>query len=780
VPTRSFQSKLLVLIIGVLVVLQAVTLLAVHFTGRRMLRKSLSEELQVGGRVLDRILTARGRQLSDTVRVLASDFAFREAIASGDRPTIVSVLTNHGSRIRANAAFLVSLDGSVLADTLGLHTTGKAFPFPKLIDTAADTGEASSIVTLEGRPYQLVVVPVLAPRAIAWVSMGFPIDAPLLSDVRRLTSLDVSLWKPPALVSTLPPTLQRDLLAQLQKQKQLIGGEVPLGGDTYATLVQPLRTGDGSSMHSLLQRSLAEAEKPYRSLERQIFLITSVGLLLSIIAAVYFARGVARPLLSLAEGVQRVERGDYSHAVDVRQRDEIGKLAAAFNRMRRGIADREEQIIHQATHDSLTGLPNRNLFLDRLQRDIAAAKRDGSSVGVLMMDLDRFKEINDTLGHHFGDLLLNEIGHRLMATLRETDTVARLGGDEFGMTFSASEPTQAAEVALRIRDALAEPINLDDISIDVDASMGITFYPLHGEDAGTLMRRADVAMYDAKRNHVPFAIYEEERDDHTVRRLSLMSELKHAIARDELELRYQPKIDLQTAKMVHVEALVRWRHPVHGLMPPDEFVPLAEQSGNISLMTKWVLRHAIHQCGVWIGRGLPLTIAVNLSALDLFDSELPGYITGLLQQERVEPSCLVLEITESAVMKDPAYGLKILRDLKSRGITLAIDDFGTGYSSLAHLKRLPVDELKIDKSFVISLPSEDDRVIVRSTIELGHNMGLKVIAEGVETAESWEILKQLGCDMAQGYFMSAPLAADDLFKWAETSPWADAPHATMA
>src|SRR5215212_1129549 len=319
---RSFQSKLLLLLIGVLVVLQTVTLIAVHFTGARMLRKTVDEELRVGGRVLDRILAARGRQLSDSVRVLASDFAFREAIASGDQPTIVSVLTNHGSRIRANAAFLVSLDGPVVADTLGPRASGKPFPFPKLVDAAAETGEASSIVSLDGRPYQLVVVPVLAPRAIAWVSMGFSIDAALLSDVRRLTALDVSLSTidngRPILISTRPAGSQ---------------------DSEYATLVQPLRTGDGSRVNAVLQRSLVEAGRPYRSLERQIFLLTTIGLLLSIIAAVYFARGVARPLLSLAEGVQRVERGDYTHAVEVKQRDEIGRLASAFNQMRRGIAD---------------------------------------------------------------------------------------------------------------------------------------------------------------------------------------------------------------------------------------------------------------------------------------------------------------------------------------------------------------------------------------------------------------------------------------------------------
>ncbi|HVR39034.1 MAG TPA: diguanylate cyclase, partial [Thermoanaerobaculia bacterium] len=425
-PARSFQAKLLYLLILALVVVATVTLLSVHFAGQRMLKKSVDEELRVGGRVLDRILAARGRQLSDTVRVLASDFAFREAIASGDQPTIVSVLTNHGSRIRANAAFLVSLDGVVVADTLGPHASGKPFPFPKLINTAADSGEASSIVSLDGRPYQLVVVPVLAPRAISWVSMGFTIDQTLLDDIKRLTSLDVSLSNG---VSTMRSAAK---------------------AADYATLVQPLRTGDGSRVNAILQRSLVEARKPYRALETQIFIVSIVGLLLSIFAAVYFARGVARPLLSLADGAQKIERGDYSHEVDVRQRDEIGRLAAAFNQMRRGIADREEQIIHQATHDSLTGLPNRTLFLDRLQRAITNARRSGGTVGVLMMDLDRFKEINDTLGHHFGDLVLNEIGHRLQLTLRESDTVARLGGDEFGIMFTAPEPSHGEEVARRI------------------------------------------------------------------------------------------------------------------------------------------------------------------------------------------------------------------------------------------------------------------------------------------------------------------------------------------
>ncbi|MFP5245125.1 MAG: putative bifunctional diguanylate cyclase/phosphodiesterase, partial [Thermoanaerobaculia bacterium] len=436
---------------------------------------------------------------------------------------------------------------------------------------------------------------------------------------------------------------------------------------------------------------------------------------------------------------------------------------------------------HQALHDALTGLPNRELFRDRIDQAVNASRRSGDDAVVMIMDLDRFKEINDTLGHHFGDELLNEIGRRLALTLRESDTVSRLGGDEFAVTFYVREGSRATEVAQRIAAALDAPFILGGVSVDVDASMGIALYPLHATDAETLMKRADVAMYDAKKNHASYAIYEPGRDEHSLRRLAMLSELRHAIERDELVLHYQPKIDVRSERAAHAEALVRWRHPVHGLLTPDEFVPLAEQSGNIGMITKWVLRQAISDCGKWNAAGLGLTVAVNLSALDLFDAELPAYIGGLLSEIGLSPSKLVLELTESAVMKDPAYALRILRDLKHRGVTLAIDDYGTGYSSLAHLKRLPVDELKIDKSFVLNLrrSSTDDLVIVRSTIELGHNMGLRVIAEGVENDEAWTILKDLGCDMAQGYFVSKPLPSAAFQKWLAESRWG-VPHAGNA
>ncbi|MEO8382454.1 MAG: EAL domain-containing protein [Acidobacteriota bacterium] len=769
---RTFQARLLYLVIAVLVLLESGTLVSVHFAGRRTVRRTVSEELRVGTRVLQRVLETRAKQLAESARVLVRDFPFREAVASADLPTVTSVLENHGERIDADAIVLISLDGTVTADTLRGRMVGRPFPFAALLREAEQRGESSGTVSLGNRPYQFVIVPVLAPRPIAWVGAGFEVDEGVLADVRGLTSLDVSLWNrsgggPPFLLSTLAPAARNDLSPlsrELPRETTLT-----LAGSDYATLVAPLQTGDGTRIDAFLQRSLEEAQRPFVALELQIFALSAVMLILAVFAAVIFSRTVSRPLTTLAEGAGRIERGDYGSPVVVRQEDEIGQLATAFNQMRSAIAAREDQIMFQATHDALTGLPNRALFLDRVAQAIAAARRSRGStlpIGMIMMDLDRFKDINDTLGHHFGDQLLIEIGRRLEQTVPSSN-VARLGGDEFAVKFAATDVEHATEIAGRVGTAFEEPFVLGDVSVEINASFGIALFPDHAEDADTLMKRADVAMYDAKKNHSGIAVYEAGRDEHSVRRLSLMMELRQAIARDELELYFQPKIDIPTERVVHAEALVRWNHAKHGVMRPDEFIPLAEQSGKIGLITKWVIRKAIAQCAAWRAQGIDLTVAVNLSALDLFDSELPTFISGLLSEAELPPGKLLLEITESAIMKDAAYAQKILKDLKRRGLCLAIDDFGTGYSSLAHLKRLPVDELKIDKSFVqnLSASASDDVVIVRSTIELGHNMGLVVIAEGVETAESWSILKSLGCDMAQGYYMSRPLPAAQFVEW---------------
>ena len=427
---------------------------------------------------------------------------------------------------------------------------------------------------------------------------------------------------------------------------------------------------------------------------------------------------------------------------------------------------------YQAYHDELTNLPNRMLFLDRLAQAITHSHRESTSFAIMLLDLDRFKEVNDTLGHNVGDQLLQEVSCRLHDAVRESDTVARLGGDEFVILMEQSDLQHAPAVADKLLKVLERPFKLDGQLIDMSASFGIAYFPEHGEDSVTLLQKADVAMYAAKRSQSGYEVYSDTQEQSTRADLAFKSELMQAINRDELVLYFQPKIELGTSKVTSVEALVRWQHPQRGFLPPDLFIPMAEQTGLIDQLTVWVLKKAMLQCAEFNNAGMDITVAVNLSARSLHDFRLPGEIARMLSDGKIRPSMLVLEITESAVMSDPAEALEVLQILDKMGVSLSIDDFGTGYSSLAYLTKLPVGEIKIDKSFVLEMVLEKHAaVIVRSTIELGHNLGKKVVAEGVETEEVWNLLTVLGCDTAQGYYMSKPLPADKLMQWLRESQW---------
>jgi diguanylate cyclase (GGDEF)-like protein len=446
-------------------------------------------------------------------------------------------------------------------------------------------------------------------------------------------------------------------------------------------------------------------------------------------------------------------------------------LVIAFFVSRR-VSRQAEQLVTQALHDPLTTLPNRSLLKDRLEQAIALSRRSKRSFGVMLMDLNRFKEINDTLGHNVGDELLREVGKRLRHTLRAEDTVARMGGDEFIIILHGLTEASVPSFANKLHGALEPPFLWGKQSIDISASTGIALFPLHSEDPGSLIRYADIAMYAAKRSGRSYVVYAPEHERTSRSDLSLKSELREAIQLNRLALNYQPKVDHQSRSVIGLEALVRWNHPQRGLLLSDEFVPLVEEAGLIGALTHWVLRAALAQLAALHAKGYRLTMSVNLSARNLQDMDLADSISVLLAESGVAAESLVLEITESAVMFNPSDGLAILTRLDQMGISLAIDDFGTGYSSLAHLKQLPVDEIKIDKSFVMDMgENENDAAIVRSTIDLAHNLGLKVTAEGVETRRAWDTLTRLGCDHSQGYYMSRPLPADRLIEWLEGSPW---------
>jgi diguanylate cyclase (GGDEF)-like protein len=445
-------------------------------------------------------------------------------------------------------------------------------------------------------------------------------------------------------------------------------------------------------------------------------------------------------------------------------------LFPIMSRVTRRLHRQMLEIEHQALHDDLTGLPNRAFFRESAAQAFAEARELGGGVAVLLIDLDRFKEINDTLGHESGDLLLAELGDRLRRLLRGTDTVARLGGDEFAILAPGQHDAQSAvAVAERVRRGVDEPFVVSGLTLEVEASIGIALFPDHGEDVETIMRHADVAMYVSKEAHAP-KVYSSDHDHYSPDRLALVGELRRALEAEELILHYQPQLAL-TGELKSVEALVRWQHPERGLLSPDRFLPLAEHTGLIRPLTRYILDVGLRQLRAWHDAGRDIGLAVNLSARDLLDLNLPDEVLELLNKWSVDPRRLELEITENILLTDPARAGLVLERLGALGVTVAIDDFGSGYSSLNYLRRLPVDVLKIDKSFVLNMATnEHDAVIVRSTIDLGHNLGLRVVAEGVESREIWDRLATLGCDTAQGFYLSRPIPAAALDEWLAGRP----------
>ena len=426
-----------------------------------------------------------------------------------------------------------------------------------------------------------------------------------------------------------------------------------------------------------------------------------------------------------------------------------------------------------AYRDTLTGLPNRALFSDRLQQAIALSSRRGQPLTVVMMDLDRFKVVNDSLGHQGGDLLLVEVARRLESVIRrQSDTLARMGGDEFAVLLPTDEAGDVMAVVRALQACLLPPVTIEGHLVDAHASFGIATFPEHGGDMITLLRHVDSAMYLAKRHNTGFAVYDPQYDEDSRERLSLMSELRQAVERDELVLYYQPKIDLARPGTLHVEALVRWIHATRGFVSPDQFIPFAEQTGYISVITEWVLRNALDQLKRWRGAGLDIHVSINISTRDLMNPQFPAVLAKLLRLHDCDARWIVLEVTETSLLDDPGHAQQNVDALHAQGCRISIDDFGTGYSSLAYLKRLRVDELKIDKSFVIGMAADPgDAVIIQSTIDLGHNMGLKVVAEGVETEAALRQLQAMGCDLAQGFLMSRPLDAAAVTRWMSESKW---------
>ncbi|PHV10208.1 bifunctional diguanylate cyclase/phosphodiesterase [Chitinimonas sp. BJB300] len=756
---------------GLLAVMLGVAFVMVSVVNMSIFRGTAALSLESDEKVFRRLLEYNTSNLIQGASVLAGDYGLREAIGTGDMGTLLSALNNHSRRIGATMAMVSGLDNHLLADTLHPDQSDQAYPFKALLAEAEKRGNASSIELIDGVLYRIVVVPVRAPTTIAWITIGFPMDERRASELHNLAGVHVSFlshnqsnWQ--LLTSTFSPEQRQSLLATLKQFPT--AGMLKLNGETFETRLALLADTPHGQVYALLAGSLDVALQPAYKLRGISIVLTAFALLVGSLIGARLARRITDPLRALAVVAQHIQAGDYQQEISITDTSEIGQLAGSLTHMQEAIALRETEISKLAFQDSLTGLPNRVRFNQCLDEAITMAQANQSYFTVLLVGLDRFQQINDTLGHQNGDRVLIEVSQRLSAAINVGDVVARLAGDEFALLLSGLQMNTALQSIDRIHTVFVQRFNLDGRLLDVRASIGLVGFPEHGDTAADLMRCVDVALYRAKRSGSHHALYDPGTKTFREEHLSLLGDLQQAVEHNELIVYYQPKVGLGPYSADEAEALVRWKHPTKGFVSPGEFIPYAEQTGYIKELTHWVLVQVIRQAGQWLREGRPVKVSVNLSTRDLVDQGLPATIATLIDRAGLPPEYLCLEITESGFMEEPAEALNVLQKLRSLGLSLAIDDYGTGYSSLAYIRRLPITELKIDRAFIIELASNvGDAKIVRSTIDLGHHLGLKVVAEGVEDMVVVDILAEMGCDSIQGFVFGKPMPVAEFDRWRE-------------
>ena len=764
----SFRKRLLVLIIGLAVLTQTVTLSAVLASTSRNVETRAAEQLSAAGSIVDQLMRFRAGQLANGVGVLAGDFGFKEAVSSGDKPTMLSAAVNNVRRIGADLVLLLDTQGRLLASNAPLDARGSAPIGGQLLDDSGGRRNGPQFMVLGRRTYQFFLAPVRTPETIAWVAMGFAVDDTLARKIRDLAGVDVTLAIQrdghfTTVATSLPEAARAALRTDAEVATPAKSGAriVQLAGAGYLTYVQPINS-SGEALEAILQKPMVAVLAPYRELRDSLLIIDTVALMLAAAVGLILGRSATRPLGELVHAAQRIQQGRYETAVSIGGGDEFRSLATTFNTMQRTIADREAEITRSAFYDSLTGLPNRTLVERRLQ-ELLAGPAARNPLALILIQVRSVREISATFGQTVGDEVVREAGQRLSRNVAAEHTLARLGESRFLVIAPGFEAERARIYVDQLASALRGGFHLAGMTLELDLSAGICVFPDHGTSAAQLLQRVQIALEDADDTRLRVATYEPGRDEQHRRRLALIAGLRAAIDRNELTLKYQPKVDMATRTVKSLEALVRWQHASLGAVSPGEFVPLAESAGASRLLTNWVLGAAVRQLGDWHRSGLAVQLAVNLSAPDILDPDLGDGILQLLAEERLNPGCLLLEITESAVMRDPELAARHMRPLRAAGVQFAIDDFGTGHSSLSKLGRLPVDELKIDRSFVSqAVAGGSAAAIVASTIDLAHGMNLSVVAEGVERPDAWNLLKRLGCDCAQGYLISRPIDAADV------------------
>ena len=768
---NSFQARISLFLALLLLLVIGAVYFAVKAVTITVASDQAQEQLKTGTRVFERFMDLRWRRIQYGLNWLTNDSDFRQAAINASPSLIQRALQEFEASLHGSELFVLDLDGTILTSTLKGLPPGQVFPYAKALRLARRNTQSMVIGILAGRPYMLVQGVVLGPLPVVRVVSGMPMDDVFAQELSSLSNLEVSFMtvKPGEsgiLSSTQPDFMSASIVEFVQEHTP--GSAIHFsefhGQRFLGQMLQLDNSGDpdNGQVMAVLQSPLDQIMQAFNSLDRKFLWISLGALLASLLGALWLARAVSRPVSLLAEAAQRIGRGNYETPVQLKRKDELGFLAKAINAMQSGIAQREQQLAHNALHDPLTGLPNRALAMERLGSAISARR----SVVLIHVGIENLRVINESYGPEGGDLIMREAARMLLDTLRERDTAARITGNEFLLLLESTDVDLGIAKADQLHSLLSRPLNIDGHDVVVEVCMGIATYPLDGQNIEDLISRAAIARRDAATLPGYLQVYEQGRDLAHQRQIQLIRDLRNAASEGQLLLHYQPKLDIRSGHVRQAEALLRWQHPQLGLVSPAEFIPLAERTGSMLLLTEWVIEEGIRQLAQWNRKGLHLQLSLNISAVDLRGENLLLSVEALLARYQVSAEQLIFEITESTAMRDPEHCLSVLEKLRDGGISLSVDDFGTGYSSLAHLKRLPVQELKIDQSFIRNLDeTSEDAVIVRSTIDMSHNLGLKVVAEGVEHQHTLDLLERWHCDTAQGYLISRPLEAVAFEAW---------------
>ncbi len=764
----SLRSKIFAVAATLVLLSQVGTVMMVLVTANRDVTARAELALQSAQRIHQRTSDMRARQIGSTVKALAADFGFKRALATGETETLSSALSNHAARAGTEIALLLDSQGNIMAlsEGTGIDSSNEL----RLVESVKKNGVGRVPLVLEDTVYEFFTTPVNAPLPVAWIAMGFAVDERYVGELEALTGLNV-LGVAKSAAGLLP------IIARPDEALHSHMGAIPATAaraevtriefdrEEHLVIASPLIPGSDDLM-VVFSQSVAEAMAPYAILRTAALALGAVPLLLALCGALFLSRALTRPVQALVAAADRLRVGDYSQPVELQGADELAQLADTFNSMQADIARREKRITYQATHDSLTDLPNRDFILARLNDHISHDIGHRKPMSVMVIKLNTLTETSESLGHDIADAYVFQAATMIAAQLGPRDFLGRIEGDSFLLIAPSNDVAQSRAFANRICHALKTGISLHDVKISVRPVVGIAMYPADGHAQDQLLLRATIACGSGDLGGESVRPYQPGDEERRVRKTTILTDLRSAIRDEQLMLCYQPKLSLESGKIIGAEALVRWEHPSLGALAPAEFIPLAEQSGNISSLTRWVLRKAISDCQCWQNQGYDLAVSVNVSANDLLDQDLPNYIQELFNTHGLEPRNFVAEVTEEAVVRDLDQAVAVLEKLRHMGVKISIDDFGTGYSSLAQIRELPVDELKIDRSFVMRLlDSRDDTAIVRACIELAHELELSVVAEGVEEEKVLSWLIQQGAEQAQGYLISRPLPAEAFIAW---------------